>query len=83
MVLIHYPQVCNLFGFFYEGVEFQSIPDTNGVPLVADMSSNILSRKIDVSKVLFFISDYVGYLPSYFPHYLYSFANHINKVYLI
>jgi phosphoserine aminotransferase len=32
------------------GVEFGYIPDTNGVPLVADMSSTILSRPIDVSK---------------------------------
>jgi len=32
------------------GVEFHSEPDTHGVPLVADMSSNILSRPIDVSK---------------------------------
>jgi len=33
-----------------EGVEFQYIPETNGVPLVADMSSNIFSRPIDISK---------------------------------
>jgi phosphoserine aminotransferase len=32
------------------GVEFDYIPDTGNVPLVADMSSTILSRKIDVSK---------------------------------
>jgi len=32
------------------GVEFPYIPETNGVPLVADMSSTILSRPIDVSK---------------------------------
>lgn len=32
------------------GVEFPSDPDGAGVPLVADMSSNILSRVIDVSK---------------------------------
>lgn len=32
------------------GVEFNWVPDTGNVPLVADMSSNILSRKIDVSK---------------------------------
>lgn len=36
-----------------EGVEFQFIPETNGVPLVCDMSSNIFSRPIDVSKVLY------------------------------
>lgn len=33
-----------------EGVEFPYVPDTGDVPLVADMSSTILSRKIDVSK---------------------------------
>jgi phosphoserine aminotransferase len=32
------------------GVEFHDAPDTGAVPLVADMSSNILSRPIDVSK---------------------------------
>ncbi len=32
------------------GVEFHDIPDTGDVPLVADMSSTILSRPIDVSK---------------------------------
>ena len=32
------------------GVEFPYIPDTGSVPLVADMSSNILSRPLDVSK---------------------------------
>jgi phosphoserine aminotransferase len=32
------------------GVEFPYIPDTGDVPLVADMSSSILSRQIDVSK---------------------------------
>lgn len=32
------------------GVEFHDAPDTGGVPLVADMSSNILSRPIEVSK---------------------------------
>ncbi|CAG9795220.1 unnamed protein product [Diatraea saccharalis] len=32
------------------GVEFNFIPDTKGVPLVADMSSNFMSRKVDVSK---------------------------------
>ncbi|MBF0358894.1 MAG: 3-phosphoserine/phosphohydroxythreonine transaminase [Magnetococcales bacterium] len=32
------------------GTEFHYTPDTGSVPLVADMSSNILSRKIDVSK---------------------------------
>jgi phosphoserine aminotransferase len=32
------------------GVEFNWIPDTGDVPLVADMSSHILSRPIDVSR---------------------------------
>jgi phosphoserine aminotransferase len=32
------------------GVEFHFVPDTGNVPLVADMSSTILSRPIDVSK---------------------------------
>ena len=32
------------------GVEFPYIPNTGEVPLVADMSSTILSRRIDVSK---------------------------------
>jgi phosphoserine aminotransferase len=32
------------------GVEFGYVPDTAGVPLVADMSSSILSRPIDVTK---------------------------------
>ena len=32
------------------GVEYQWTPDTGDVPLVADMSSNILSRPIDVSR---------------------------------
>jgi len=32
------------------GVEFHEIPDTGDVPLVADMSSTILSRPLDVSR---------------------------------
>ena len=32
------------------GVEFPYVPDTAGVPLVADMSSHILSRPVDVSR---------------------------------
>jgi phosphoserine aminotransferase len=32
------------------GVEFSELPDSKGLPLVSDMSSNILSRKIDVSQ---------------------------------
>lgn len=33
-----------------EGTAYAEIPDTGDVPLVADMSSNILSEEIDVSK---------------------------------
>ncbi|KAI8785532.1 phosphoserine aminotransferase [Biomphalaria glabrata] len=33
-----------------DGVEFQYIPETNGVPIVCDMSSNILTRHLDISK---------------------------------
>jgi phosphoserine aminotransferase len=32
------------------GVEFHYVPQTGGVPLIADMSSNILSRPVDVSR---------------------------------
>ncbi|XP_055586810.1 probable phosphoserine aminotransferase [Uranotaenia lowii] len=33
-----------------EGVEFDFVPETNGVPLVVDMSSNIMSRPVDIKK---------------------------------
>ncbi len=33
-----------------QGVEFLTLPETHGVPIVADMSSHILSRPIDVSQ---------------------------------
>ncbi|CRK87193.1 CLUMA_CG000998, isoform A [Clunio marinus] len=33
-----------------DGVEFNFIPETNGVPIVCDMSSNFMSRPVDVSK---------------------------------
>lgn len=33
-----------------QGVEFHAIPETGTVPLVADMSSTILSRPVDVSR---------------------------------
>lgn len=33
-----------------EGVAFDFIPETGKVPLVADMSSNILSQQVDISK---------------------------------
>lgn len=32
------------------GTQYKQFPDTKNIPLVADMSSDILSRKIDVSK---------------------------------
>ena len=32
------------------GVEFSDIPDSKGLPLVCDMSSNILSRPVDVNQ---------------------------------
>lgn len=32
------------------GVEFSSIPETDGVPLVTDMTSNLLARPLDVSR---------------------------------
>lgn len=32
------------------GVEFDFIPETNGVPLIVDMSSNVMTRTIDVTK---------------------------------
>jgi len=33
-----------------DGIEINEIPETNGIPLVADMSSTILSHEIDVTK---------------------------------
>ena len=33
-----------------DGIEINDIPDTKGIPLIADMSSTILSHEIDVSK---------------------------------
>lgn len=44
-----------------EGVEFHNVPEAGDVPLVADMSSTILSRPIDVSK--FGVIDHVVKLP--------------------
>lgn len=40
--------VCRFF--FFTGVEFQGAPDVGDVPLIADMSSNFLSKPVDVSK---------------------------------
>ena len=39
------------------GVEFQEIPDADGLPLVSDMSSNFLSRPLDISR---FAAIYAG-----------------------
>ncbi|CAH1155031.1 unnamed protein product [Phaedon cochleariae] len=33
-----------------DGVEFPYIPETNGIPLVSDMSSSIMTKKLDISK---------------------------------
>ncbi|CAG9836455.1 unnamed protein product [Diabrotica balteata] len=33
-----------------DGVAFHYIPETNGVPLVTDMSSSIMTKKLDISK---------------------------------
>jgi phosphoserine aminotransferase len=35
------------------GIQFESLPDFGGVPVVCDMSSDILSRPIDVSRFAF------------------------------
>ena len=43
-----YIHICNNNTIF--GTEYHYIPDTKGVNLVADMSSDILSRPVDVSK---------------------------------
>jgi phosphoserine aminotransferase len=32
------------------GIQFQTFPDTGSVPLIADMSSDIFSRELDISK---------------------------------
>ena len=33
------------------GVEFQEVPEVEGIPLVSDMSSNLLSRPLDVGRL--------------------------------
>ncbi len=43
-----YAYIC--FNETVNGIEFDRIPDTGRVPLVADMSSDILTRPVDVSK---------------------------------
>ncbi len=37
-----------------DGLEFDAIPDSRGVPLVSDMSSNILTREFDVTRFAVF-----------------------------
>ncbi|WP_337104365.1 3-phosphoserine/phosphohydroxythreonine transaminase [Paenibacillus sp. YIM B09110] len=37
-----------------EGSQFGYIPDTNGVPLIGDMTSDIMSRKLDFSRFAMF-----------------------------
>ena len=32
------------------GVEFADVPEVNGVTLVCDMSSNFITRRVDISK---------------------------------
>jgi len=43
-----YVHICSNNTIF--GTEYNALPDTKGVPIVADMSSNIASREIDVAK---------------------------------
>ncbi len=45
---IDYVHICTNNTIF--GTEYNYVPDTKGAPLVADMSSDILSRPIDVTK---------------------------------
>jgi hypothetical protein len=51
------------------GLEFDYTPEA-GMPLVADMSSSILSREIDVSKY--------GVIYIYYPSYLCKYSHHNN-----
>ena len=43
-----YAYVC--FNETVNGIELNRLPDTGNVPLIADMSSNILTREVDISK---------------------------------
>ena len=45
---VSYVHLCSNNTIF--GTEWKYVPETNGIPVVADMSSNILSKPIDVSK---------------------------------
>jgi len=40
-----------IYIYIFIGIEFDYIPETNGIPLVADMSSNILTKPFEISKV--------------------------------
>jgi len=53
---MNYTDICILkyiyiYLYIFIGIEFDYIPETNGIPLVADMSSNILTKSFDISKV--------------------------------
>ena len=45
---VDYVHLCNNNTIY--GTEWNYVPDTKGAPLVVDMSSDILSRPVDVSK---------------------------------
>jgi phosphoserine aminotransferase len=47
---VHYCTNETINGVEFSGLNDLNVPETNGVPIVADMSSHILSRPIDVSK---------------------------------
>jgi len=54
--IMNYTDICILkyiyiYLYIFIGIEFDYIPETNGIPLVADMSSNILTKSFDISKV--------------------------------
>lgn len=50
---LSYQKTSQFIVFFSLGIEFDFIPETNGVPLVCDMSSNILTRPLDITKVCY------------------------------
>ena len=46
--IIHPSVFLNLLNL---GVEYKFIPETNGVPIVTDMSSSIMTKELDITKV--------------------------------
>ncbi len=50
---IFFWKLSNRYLIDLKGFEFPFVPEVEGVPLVCDMSSNILTKEIDVSKVYF------------------------------